>query len=101
MGLRIQVEAPEQSMPLDAILKFRCEQSLIDRLEAIAKAQRRDLPDLCRIIMEDYAVAQEELLGISFVSTNPARPASGGPSAESLLDASKGLGPRPKRSRTP
>lgn len=57
-------------MPLDALIKFRCEQSLADRLEAIANHPkvRRDVPDLLRLALTDYAFQQEELLGISGVA---------------------------------
>ena len=47
-------------MPLDALIKFRCEQSLTDRLARIAAKERRELPDLLRIALEDYAAAQEQ-----------------------------------------
>jgi hypothetical protein len=44
----------------DTILKFRCHQDLIDRLSRIAAARRRSLPDMCRIIMEDYLSLEEQ-----------------------------------------
>jgi hypothetical protein len=54
-------------MPFDALIKFRCEQSLEDRLARIASHPRvrRDVPDLLRLALEDYASAQEQALGIS------------------------------------
>lgn len=53
-------------MPFDALIKFRCEQSLEDRLSRIANHPRvrRDVPDLLRLALEDYAAAQEQALGI-------------------------------------
>lgn len=53
-------------MPLDALIKFRCKQSLADRLEAIANHPkvRRDVPDLLRIALSDYADNQERELGL-------------------------------------
>lgn len=48
----------------DAVLKFRCYQTLITRLARLARRQRRDLSDLYRIIMEDYVEAEEKRLGL-------------------------------------
>lgn len=52
-------------MPLDALIKFRCEQSLEDRLLRIAAKERRELANLLRIALEDYAAEQERKLGLA------------------------------------
>lgn len=56
-------------MSYDDLIKFRSTSLLVKRLERIAVEQRRDLPDLLRIVLEDYAKAQEQQLGLSEETT--------------------------------
>lgn len=46
-------------MSKDDIIRFRCDSSLRERFESIAKEKRREPADLARIIFEDYIAAEE------------------------------------------
>lgn len=46
----------------DAVVTFRCHRSLTLRLARLAEKARRDLPNLLRLITEDYAAAEEDRL---------------------------------------
>lgn len=51
-------------MSFDDLIKFRAPGELAARLERIAQARRRKLPDLLRIVLEDYAADEEKQLGL-------------------------------------
>lgn len=58
-------------MRYDDLIKFRATGDLKTRLEAIARQQRRDVSDLYRLVLEDYANHWEQnaLHGLSIVSS--------------------------------
>jgi hypothetical protein len=56
-------------MSYDDLIKFRSTSDLVARLERIAKQQRRDLPDLLRLVLEDYAKEQEQELQLAETTT--------------------------------
>lgn len=41
------------------LLKFRCSASLVRRFEKVAARDRRMIPDLMRIMIEDYLAVRE------------------------------------------
>ncbi len=47
---------------LDAMVRFRCSADLVQRLELIALKHRRELPDLMRLLLSDFADAEENRL---------------------------------------
>jgi hypothetical protein len=55
---------------LDAVIKFRCRKDILSRIERLAGRHRRDLSDLLRIIVEDYAAAEEKRLGLPPMSAS-------------------------------
>jgi len=56
MSTKIEKNGPSPT------IRFRCPRQWVEALEKIAKDQRRELPELCRIIVEDYLEQQEALL---------------------------------------
>jgi hypothetical protein len=65
---------------LDAVLRFRCTTEMKKAVEEIAIRERRDVPNLLRIIMEDYLAAQAAgaFLRESAVPSNVPRPSQSG-----------------------
>ena len=49
-------------MRYDAILRARVSAELKQRLEELAAAERRDLPDYLRMVLEDYCDQQSEIM---------------------------------------
>ena len=45
--------------PKSETLRFRCGETLANQVRAVARAQRRDVPQMLRIILEDWAAAQQ------------------------------------------
>lgn len=54
-------------MSLDASLNFRCESALVWRLDRLSRVLRADVPDLMRRALEEYATAEEQHLGLSYL----------------------------------
>lgn len=46
-------------MSLDDLIRIRCDHRLKAKLEKLAVADRRELSQMVRVILEDYVTAQE------------------------------------------
>ena len=48
-------------MSLDDLIRIRCDHRLKNKLEKLAAADRRELSQMVRVILEDYVAAQEQM----------------------------------------